>query len=257
MMSAALELLGVSKRFGRTLAVDGVDLEIAQGRATALLGPNGAGKTTLLRLISTLVRPSAGVIRILGTDAARSGAAVRRRIGVLAHESLLYPDLSVNENLLFYARLFGVPDAARRIAELVERMDLGLWANRPVRTLSRGLLQRSALARVLLHQPDVLLLDEPFTGLDIDARSTLCSVLAEAHRQGATLLMSTHDLETAVELCDSAVVLTRGRVAWHGVVGPAERADFAARYREIVHRDTHHGRDGAAGAGASALGGRC
>jgi len=254
-MPAALKLSGVSKRFGRSLAVDAVDLEIEVGRSTALLGPNGAGKTTLLRLAATLLRPSAGSIRILGIDAGRSGVEVRRLIGVLAHECLLYPDLSASENLLFYARLFRVPDPAARIREPVERMDLGGWAHRPVRTLSRGLLQRCALARVLLHRPRVLLLDEPFTGLDIEARTRLCAVLAETHRAGATLLMSTHDLATALEICDSAVVLARGRVVWQGSVGAAERGDFEARYRELVHRDPVRG--GRAPGAATVLGARC
>ena len=236
-MPAALQLERVSKRFGRTVALESVDLAIEAGRATALLGPNGAGKTTLLRLAATLLRPSSGSVRVFGIDAARAGSDARRRIGVLAHESLLYADLTPTENLLFYARLFKLADPAARVGELIDRMDLGGWAHRPVRTLSRGLLQRCALARVLLHRPDLLLLDEPFTGLDLEARSTLTAILATSHREGATVLMSTHELAAAFEICDAAIVIARGRLAWQGDVGGTERDGFEDRYRELVRRD--------------------
>jgi heme exporter protein A len=235
-MSAALETFGLSKRFGRTLAVNDVSVSLAVGSAVAVLGPNGAGKTTFPRLCTTLLRPSAGTIRLLGLDAASRGSAVRRRIGVLTHESPLYPDLTAAENLLFYARLFRLRNPAARIQTLIDRMGLTGWANRPVQTLSRGLLQRCALARVLIHEPDILFLDEPFTGLDLDARETLCEVLAETQNAGTTLLMSTHDLEAGFRLCSSALVFVRGRLAWHGSIHPTERASFEDRYRSLTHR---------------------
>jgi heme exporter protein A len=235
-MPVALEASRLSKRFGRTLAVNDVTLSLDTGSAVAVLGPNGAGKTTFLRLCATLLRPSAGKIQLLGMDTASQGSAVRRRIGVLGHESLLYPDLTAAENLLFYARLFRVPHSRARIDALIERMELSGWANRPVRTLSRGLMQRCALARVLIHQPDILFLDEPFTGLDLDARETLCQVLSEIHQTGATVLMSTHDLEAGFRLCSSALVFVRGRLAWQGAINAAERSAFEARYRSLTHR---------------------
>src|SRR5512139_4057332 len=152
-MTPALTLDGLRKRFGRTYAVDGISLEIPAGAAVALLGANGAGKTTFLRLCATLLRPTAGSVMVFGIDAQHQGAAARRRLGVLGHDSFLYADLSAAENLLFYARLFGVADPNRRVAAMLERLDLVGWAQRPVRTLSRGLMQRCALARALLHQP--------------------------------------------------------------------------------------------------------
>ncbi len=233
-MPAAVEIARLSKRFGRTVALDDVSLTIDSGAAVALLGPNGAGKTTLMRLCTTLLRASHGSVRLFGHDAAADGGAVRRRIGVLAHESLLYADLTPVENLTFYARLFKLAQPAARIAALIEHLQLTGWAHRPVRTLSRGLLQRCALARVLLHQPDVLFLDEPFTGLDLDARATLCAVLADAHRSGTTLVMSTHDLPVALELCTSAVVLVRGRLAWHGPIAAERAAVFEEHYRRLI-----------------------
>jgi len=235
-MPAALELSRVSKRFGRTRALDDLTWSAPSGAAVALLGPNGAGKTTLMRLCATLMRPTAGTLRVLGLEPARDGAAVRRRIAVLGHESYLYPDLSPRENLLFYARLFRLPDPAARAGRLIDELGLTGWSNRPVRTLSRGLLQRSALARVLLHDPEVLFLDEPFTGLDLDARDTLCAVLRTAHARGTTLLMSTHDLPLALALCDSALVLVGGRQAFAGAIAAADHGAFEAHYRDLTLR---------------------
>jgi heme exporter protein A len=232
-MPAALEVEHVSKRFGSTLALDDLAWTVDRGEAVALLGPNGAGKTTLLRLCATLLRPTQGTVRVLGLDAATHGAAVRRRIAVLGHESWLYSDLSARENLRFYARLFGIADASARVAALIDRLGLEGWSHRPVRVLSRGLLQRAALARVLLHEPELLLLDEPFTGLDLEARDWLCDVLRDAHRRGVTLVMSTHDVSHGLALCTAAVILARGRIAWQGLVSGSDAATFEARYRVL------------------------
>ncbi len=236
-MSAALEVEHVSKSFGRTLALDDVSGQIAAGEAVLLLGPNGAGKTTLLRLCATLLRPSRGRIRIAGLDVAAHGAAARRHLAVLGHQSFLYPDLSVLENLAFYARLYGLPAPAARIATLVERLGLGGWTHRPVRALSRGFVQRCALARALLHDPDVLLLDEPFTGLDAEARERLCAVLRETHQRGAALLMSTHDLALGATLCHRAIILAAGRVAWQGCVTADEAPGLERRLRDLGRRE--------------------
>ena len=235
-MSLALAVEHLSKWFGRTLALDDVGWSAERGEAVALLGPNGAGKTTLMRLCATLLRPSRGTVSVLGLDAATHGAAVRRRIAVLGHEPWLYPDLSPRENLRFYARLFGIERPQARVDALIDQLGLGGWSHRPVRTLSRGLLQRAALARVLLHEPELLFLDEPFTGLDLDARDLLCEVLRDAHRRGATLMMSTHEVGLGLRLCTSAVVLVRGRIAWQGAVDGGDVAGFEARYRALTHR---------------------
>jgi heme exporter protein A len=235
-MPAALEVEHLSKRFGSTLALDDIDWSVERGAAVALFGPNGAGKTTLMRVCATLLRPSAGAVRVFGLDSATQGVSVRRRIAVLGHESWLYPDLSPRENLRFYARLFGVANAPARVDALIDRLDLAGWSHRPVRALSRGLVQRCALARVLLHDPDLLLLDEPFTGLDLDARELLGDVLHEATRAGVTLLMSTHDVALGLMACSRALLLVRGRIAWQGPIDSADTAAFEARYRSITHR---------------------
>lgn len=208
----ALEVERLGKRFGRTAAVAAVTCAIPPGQAVLLLGHNGAGKTTFLRLCATLLSPSEGRVRIGGLDAGAHGIAVRRQIAVLGHESFLYPDLTAHENLTFYARLYGLADAGREVEAQIERFALRGWAHRPVRTLSRGMLQRCALARVLLHGPRLLLLDEPFTGLDVAARELLGEQLRAAHARGAAILMSTHDVPLGVALCQRALVLARGRL---------------------------------------------
>ncbi len=198
-----------------------------------LLGPNGAGKTTLLRVCATLLQPHAGTVRVGGVDAARDGAAVRRRLAVLGHESFLYPDLSAHENLAFYARLYRLDRIEERIELALDRFALRGWAHRPVRALSRGLVQRCALARVLLHDPALLLLDEPFTGLDAEARALLCERLRDAHTAGAALLMSTHDIALGAALCSRALVLTRGRLVADTAVRPEDAPQLEARVRAL------------------------
>jgi heme exporter protein A len=200
----------------------------------------------LLRVGATLLRPSTGTVRVFGLDAAAHGPAVRRRIAVLGHESWLYPDLSPRENLRFYARLFALDAPQVRVDALIERLGLAGWSHRPVRALSRGLLQRCALARVLLHDPELLFLDEPFTGLDLDGRDLLCTVLREAQQRGVTLLMSSHDVALGLAVCTTAVVLLRGRIAWQGTVGAADAVAFEARYRALTHQRDRADRPGGA-----------
>ncbi|MDX2170381.1 MAG: heme ABC exporter ATP-binding protein CcmA [Deltaproteobacteria bacterium] len=235
-MPAALEVEHLTKRFGRAAALDDVSLRVEAGASALLLGPNGAGKTTLLRCAATLLRPQRGVVRIAGLDAATHGAAVRRRLAVLGHESFLYPDLTPLENLAFYARLYRLDRPEQRALDLIEQLGLRGWTHRPVRTLSRGLVQRCALARVLLHAPDLLLLDEPFTGLDAEARALLSAVLRNAHARGTALLMSTHDLDLGLALCQRAVILAGGRLAWQGDVSGQDAARLDAELRRLSGR---------------------
>jgi heme exporter protein A len=235
MAVAAIQTQGLTKSFGGLPVLRGVDFTLAAGEAVALFGPNGAGKTTLLRLCATLLRPSGGAVKIFGVAGGDGNPAVRRRIGFLSHQSFLYPDLTPVENLSFYARMFHVAEPARRVADLIEQVGLIGWANRPVRTLSRGLEQRCALARALLHEPDLLLLDEPFTGLDVDASATLRAVLSVAHQRGAALVMTTHDVGHGLACCGRAVILARGELAWDGPVAPDERDNFEGRLLAAIH----------------------
>jgi heme exporter protein A len=233
-MAVALEVEKLTKRFGGTLALNNVTFSVASGQTVALLGPNGAGKSTLMRVCATLLRPNHGRVRLFGQDASSEATDVRRRLGLLSHETFLYPDLTATENLLFHARLFGVPDPKARVSTMIQRMDLHGWAHRPLRALSRGAQQRCALARVLLHEPQLLFLDEPFTGLDLNAAAVLGDVLTEARNRGVTVVMSTHDLARCFESCSSALVLNRGRIAWQGPLDSADPQGFETRYRSLI-----------------------
>jgi heme exporter protein A len=173
-------------------------------------------------------------VRVGGLDAEAHGIAVRRQIAVLGHESFLYPDLTAHENLTFYARLYRVADPGRRVEEQIERFALRGWAHRPVRTLSRGMLQRCALARVLLHEPRLLLLDEPFTGLDVAARELLCEQLGAAHARGAAMVMSTHDVPLGAALCQRALVLARGSLVADLPIAAGDAGHLEAELRRYA-----------------------
>jgi heme exporter protein A len=234
-MSAVIEARGISRWFAGVHAVEAVDLQVEAGEAVALFGPNGAGKTTLLRMLATLLRPTRGDLRLFGRPVSDGGGYARRRIGFLSHQSFLYPDLTPTENLEFYARMFRVAAPAARVHHLLEQVGLLGWAHRPVRTLSRGLEQRCALARALLHEPDLLLMDEPFTGLDVDAGSILRHMLQRAHARGTALLMTTHDLAQGFALCRRAIILVGGRLAWSGGIQERERESFERTYLAAAH----------------------
>ena len=208
-MTPAVVADGVYQAYGRQPALRGVSLSLAAGEAAALLGPNGAGKSTLLRILSTLERASRGTVRWSGREA---DAGTRASIGVVAHESLCYADLSARENLAFFGALYGVADPAGRATELLARVALEAAADRPARTYSRGMLQRLALARAIVHAPRLLLLDEPLTGLDRQGIQLVVGLLAEEKARGASILVVSHELSAIAPLCDRVLVLSRGRI---------------------------------------------
>jgi len=200
-----LRVEDVTKAYGRQRALAGVSLELRPGRLTALLGHNGAGKSTLIGVLSTLIRPTAG--RIVGEPG-------RGKVGVLAHDSFVYGDLDAEENLTFYAKLYDVADPVGRVRTLLDEVGLDESARRrPVKTYSRGMLQRVSLARALIGSPALLLLDEPFTGLDRTGARALAHALVKARDDGRLVLVATHDLEAIADLCHHVVVLSRGKVA--------------------------------------------
>jgi heme exporter protein A len=223
MSGAAITARGLVKRFGHVVALAGVDLDVPRGGALAVLGPNGAGKSTLLRLLAGIARPSDGRLA-LGEDRRRA----RGRVGYLAHASLLYPALTARENLVFAARLYGVPHPGERAAALLAEHGLLDVAERPAGGFSRGMAQRLAIARALVHAPEIVLLDEPYTGLDRAAAETLTAQLRALRTGGRTLVLVTHDLARACELADSALVLAAGRVV-HAEAGPGVRLDALER----------------------------
>ncbi len=217
----------LTRRFRGLPAVDGVSLQVAPGESVCLLGPNGAGKTTLLRLAASLARPTSGELRYRGVPAASAFPGARAWIGFASHHSLLYPELTVRENLRFHRRLHS---AGCDLDEALERHGLLAVADAPARHLSRGTAQRATLARALLHNPDLLLLDEPFTGLDAAAGERLLVRLEEARERGAAVVSATHDLDRGLAAADRFVILRRGRVIHEG---PATDRDRARRlYRD-------------------------
>jgi heme exporter protein A len=207
-----VDVRNLVKTFGPLVALDGVDLSVAPGEFVILVGPNGAGKTTLLRIIATLARPTSGKVQIAGFDAVRAGPEVRRRIGFLSHRTLLYDDLTAEQNLRFYSRMYDVADGSARVEAILERVGLASRRNDLVRTFSRGMQQRLSVARALLHRPDLLLLDEPYSGLDVLAAESLTALLSELATDGRTVLLTTHDLARAADLGCRVVVLMHGQV---------------------------------------------
>ncbi len=206
----AVELAGVVKAFDHRPVLRGADLRVQAGDTVAILGANGSGKTTLLRLVATLSRPTRGTVSVLGRVAAPC-ADLRRRIGLQSHESLLYDSLTVEENLRFFAGLYGLP--RDRVSSIMAEMVLKPLAPRRARVLSRGQRQQVNLARALLHDPDLLILDEPFTGLDLDAAARLTALLRDRATRDRTVIMSTHDPAEARALATGAVVLLDGRLS--------------------------------------------
>jgi len=229
----ALDARGIWRDFSGHPVLRGVDLTVEAGETVVLLGPNGAGKSTLLRILALLLRPRAGEIRIGGHDAGRERAEAVRRVGYLGHESGCYPDLSARENLAFYADLFGVADAVHT-DELLAWTGLADAERRPLRACSRGMVQRVALARALLHRPALVLLDEPFTGLDPAATEALDARLRALRREGAAALITVHDVARAASLGTRVLILHAGRLAWTSGGAVADPAALAETYRAVT-----------------------
>lgn len=208
-----IEVRKLVKRFGMKTVLRGLDFEVQPGEFVALLGPNGAGKTTFLRILASLSRPSLGEIRVAGYRLPNEAAAVRARLGVVSHQPLLYGDLTAEENLQFFGRMYGVRALEARITEVLEMLGLTLRRRDLVRTFSRGLQQRLAIGRAVLHDPEVMLFDEPYTGLDQEASATLDEVLRSVAAQGRTVVMTSHDLARAEDLATRFDILSHGAIA--------------------------------------------
>jgi heme exporter protein A len=230
--AAALRATGLAKRFGPLAALAPLDLALAPGETLAVLGPNGAGKTTLLRLLAGLMRPSAGEISFGARSESR--AQRRARVGLVAHATFLTPQLTARENLVFAARLYGVASPGARAAELIAAHELGSFAERRAGELSRGMAQRVAIARALVHDPALLLLDEPFTGLDPRAAEKLAARLAAQRGSARACVLVTHELARAVELATHAVVLVRGRARSVDSSALASAQQLEAAYKVAV-----------------------
>jgi ABC-type multidrug transport system ATPase subunit len=224
-----VQLDDVSRHFGRRRALSRVTLAIKSGEIVGLLGPNGAGKSTLLGVLATIVAPTSGTIRYGMATAGESGPALRRRIGVLAHELYLYPELSAQQNLTFFANLYGL-DAARAVPAALDRAGLSDRAADEVGSFSRGMRQRLALERALLHQPRLVLLDEPFTGLDDRSVGAVSDRLRRLSAGGAIVIVATHDLDVADGLVTRVALVRDGRLIADEAAAPGLRA----RYRSAI-----------------------
>jgi heme exporter protein A len=205
-----IEVRKLVKRFGLKPVLRGLDFQVQEGEFVALLGPNGAGKTTFLRILASLSRPTLGEVSIAGYRLPAQAAAVRQRLGVVSHLPLLYGDLTAEENLRFYGKMYGVSNLGGRVGEVLEMIGLTHRRRDLVRTFSRGMQQRLAIGRAVLHDPDVMLFDEPHTGLDQDASRMLDSVLREVAASGRTVVMTSHDLARAADLASRFDVISKG-----------------------------------------------
>lgn len=236
-ISDGLSVEGLVKDFGAIRAVDEVSFSLRQGGSLVVFGPNGAGKTTLLRILAGLTRPDRGEVRVGRSSRTGSDRAWRGRVGVLSHKTFLYDHLTAAENLYFHADLHGVDNADRRVSEGLDRVGLGARADAFVATFSRGMRQRLALARTLLHDPELVLLDEPFSGLDVHGGSVLVEVLRALRDGNRSVVLVTHDLSRGLELADRWAILVEGRIAREGRSAETDRAGFDRLYREVVEAD--------------------
>lgn len=222
------------KRFGLKAILRGVDFDVQLGEFVALLGPNGAGKTTFLRILASLSRPSLGEVNVAGFRLPNEAAAVRSRLGVVSHLPLLYGDLSAEENLRFYGRMYGIPGLEGRITEVLEMVGLDHRRRDLVRTFSRGMQQRLAIGRAVLHDPDVMLFDEPYTGLDQDASSMLDEVLKTVAARGRTVVMTSHDLARAEDLATRFDILSRGVIGASTTRADLQGSNLLTFYKEAL-----------------------
>ncbi len=233
----SLEAEDIRKTFGHFTALSGVTLNIKRGDFLALFGRNGAGKTTFLKIAATLVRHTHGKLRIEGIDIREEPEKARRHIGFLSHNTYLYRDLNPIENLQFFSRLYGIQHPEARIQSLLERVGLQRRTSDPVRSFSRGLHQRLGIARVMLHNPALILLDEPYTGLDANAVDTLNSMLDEASAAGKTIILTTHDLEQGLRGAKRVAIIDRGKIVFEGdSKDAAVREAYASYIRAGVTR---------------------
>lgn len=230
-----IEVRGLVKAFGLKPVLRGLDFRVEPGEFVALLGPNGAGKTTFIRILASLSRPTRGEVVIDGLKLPDEAGAIRRRLGVVAHQPLLYGDLSAEENLRFFGRMYGVRNMAARLDEVLEMVGLTAARREQVRNFSRGMQQRLSIARAILHNPSLLLFDEPFTGLDQDASAMLDGLLSEVASHGRTVVMTSHDLERSARLATRVDILSRGKLA-QSLSGPQlVPGQLAAAYHAVTH----------------------
>lgn len=233
METPAVQLSHVNKVFGDRYALNDVTLDLPAGSFLSIFGPNGAGKTTLLRILATLSRPTSGDVHIAGISLKDEPDAAREQIGLISHNSMLYADLNAEQNLQLYARLYGVQNPQERVDEMLEAVELSHRRLDAVRTFSRGMAQRLAIARALLHDPQVVLLDEPYSGLDPHAVD-IFDALLESVRENRSFIMVSHDLRKGFDACSHAMVLAKGKKVVYAAKCDIDYDAFATLYHDTV-----------------------
>ena len=231
-----IQVQELRKDFGFLQALSGVSFNLNKGDFLTIFGPNGAGKTTLIKILTGLMRPTSGSAIIDGFDALEGNSILRSRIGVISHATCLYPDLTALENLLFYAKLYGLDDPEERANKSISASGLQLRRHDPVRIYSRGMQQRLAIARATLHDPSVLFLDEPFTGLDLTATNGLKNKLHDLHKDKRTLIMTTHDISCGLEMCDKVAIQNKGKFLFLESIDRIDRESFETLYTETLEK---------------------
>jgi len=230
----AVETSGLVKSFGHYTALRGIDLQVPAGSTLAVFGPNGAGKTTLIKILASIMRPTSGKIFIEGLELKDNAEMLRARLGLVAHQSYLYGNLSAWENLDFYARMYGVEDRSERIGEVLDMVSLTGRKHDRFSAFSRGMQQRMALARALLHKPSILLLDEPETGLDQQALGVMWDIIRREETGKRTIIFTSHSFERALSDCDDVVILERGRIAFKAQSCTLNLDSLKAKYQECT-----------------------
>ena len=230
----AIEVQHLGKAFGTLKAVNGISFELKQGAFLTIFGPNGAGKTTLIKILSGLTQPTTGTAKVAGFDVAEGHPEMRKEIGVISHATALYADLTPLENLMFFARMHGLDQPNDRALKAIDEVGLSPRRNDRIRTFSRGMLQRLSIARAVLHDPAILFLDEPFTGLDLHATNVLKGHLQKLHDRRRTILMTTHDIPCGLEMCDKVALQVQGKFAFLENIADVDQGQFESMYFDAV-----------------------
>ncbi|WP_144547642.1 ABC transporter ATP-binding protein [Bacillus sp. X1(2014)] len=229
-----IEIKKLTKQADNKLILRGVDLLINKGETVAILGPNGAGKSTLLKVLATLIKPTSGLIKVNGLDLKKNHIKIKKIMGYLPHSSLLYDHYTPLENIVFFGNIYGVKNVEQRATELVKEVGLSFFLNEPVKNFSRGMIQRIAIARAIVHEPEILLLDEPHTGLDQGAIGILNNVILSMKAKGTTTLMVTHDFKQAAEICDRIIIVKNGKIVDDFNIENQNLGYVSEKYEQLV-----------------------
>jgi heme exporter protein A len=229
-----IEIKKLTKQADNKRILRGVDLSIKKGETVAILGPNGAGKSTLLKVLATLIKPTSGRVVINEMDLKKNHIQIKKIMGYLPHSSLLYDHYSPLENLVFFGNIYDVKNVEQRAVELVNEVGLSFFLNEPVKNFSRGMIQRIAIARAIVHEPEILLLDEPHTGLDQGAISILNNVILSMKQKGTTTLMVTHDFKQAAEICDRIIIVKNGKIVDDFTIENQNLGFVSEKYEQLV-----------------------